>query len=77
MASKIERDCPFCEVRLHIELLTTEGVVPLDVIQCENPRCGKRWREVQSILDSGLGRRTVQEVGSDVKLTTKATLASG
>ena len=72
MGLKKERICHFCGVLLQIELITTEGYVPPDVIDC--PKCGKRWREMLFIQDDGSGLRSVEEVDGRVKPTTIATL---
>ena len=73
MGLKKERDCHFCGVRLQIELITTEGYVPPDVIECAS--CGERWREMLFIQDDGSGLRSVEKVDSRAKPTTVATLA--
>ena len=64
--------CHFCRVQLQIEHIVKEGAVPPDVIGC--PKCGKRWREHMSISDGGRLRKGIEEVNSDVELTTIATL---
>lgn len=49
--------------------LITEGVVPPHVIAC--PQCSRRWRETLHILDDGRMLAILEDVGDDVRFTTR------
>ena len=66
-----KHSCHSCHASFLIQDIG-EGVVTARVIAC--PKCGKRWRERQFIMDNGGLQTVCQEVDDDVRLTTRSWL---
>ena len=64
------RICPCCAGGFWLEDIDTNGVVRR-VIGC--PMCGRRWREQDRFsFDASTIYRAIDEVGTDIKLTTRS-----